>query len=107
MKKIKIFGMLLVISLAVFWITYLNPTLKIATGYTAKYLCSYEYLSNIDTENVIEALNFFPIKYISYEINKKEKRIEASLFGFVSKQTATYYERAICVDVCWVPPRQK
>ena len=107
MKKIKIFGMLLVISLAVFWITYLNPTLKIATGYTAKYLCSYEYLSNIDTENAIEALNFFPIKYISYEINNKEKRIEASYLALLPNKPPPIMKRAICVDVCWVPPRLK
>ena len=91
MKKLKIFWIIIAIGLVIVWINLLNPNLKIATGCTAKYLCSYTYLSNIDTENVIKALDFFPIKYISYEINKKEKKVEASLFGFISKQTATYY----------------
>ena len=44
---------------------------------------------------MIKALDFFPIKYISYEINKKEKKVEASLFGFISKQTATYYDMGL------------
>jgi len=92
MKKLKILGIIIAISFVIVWINLLSPTLKIATGYTAKYLCSYTYLSNIDVENAIRALDFFPIKYISYEINKKEKKVEASLFGFISKQTATYYD---------------
>ena len=95
MKKLKIFWIIIAIGLVIVWINLLNPNLKIATGYTAKYLCSYTYLSNIDTENVIKALDFFPIKYISYEINKKEKKVEASLFGFISKQTATYYDMGL------------
>lgn len=38
MKKLKFFCIIIALGLVILWINLLNPTLKIATGYTAKYL---------------------------------------------------------------------
>ena len=88
----KTIYLLLTISLSLGWIFYLNPTLKVATGYTSKYVCSHVFLSNITQNKINEALDFFPINLVQYSIDSENKKIESSFFGFIAKSTSSYYE---------------
>lgn len=93
MKKYigKIILVMLLVLLGIFWFTYLRPTLKIATGYTAKYVCSSTFLSNISKDNINAALDMMLVRDVSYSIDSVNKKVTASLFG-LAKQKATYYE---------------
>jgi len=81
----------LVLGLFVFWFYYLIPSLKVATGYAAKYACSHAFLSNIDKKNVENALDFFPVNLARYSIDEENKKVESSFMGFVAKKTAYYH----------------
>ena len=81
----------LLLLVGIFWFAYLRPTFKVATGYTAKYVCSSTFLSNISADNIKAALDILLVRDISYSIDSVEKQVTASLFG-LAKQKATYYE---------------
>ena len=85
-----ILGILLLL-LGIFWFSYLRPTLKIATGYTAKYVCSSTFLSNISADNIKAALDMMLVRDVSYSIDSVNKKVTASLFG-LARQKATYFE---------------
>ncbi|PWJ44830.1 serine hydrolase domain-containing protein [Sediminitomix flava] len=77
--------------LVIFWVTYIQPSLKVATGYAAKYMCSYTFLSNVSEKNIDNALQFFPMAYVDFDIDKENKTVKTSIFGIASQQ-ANYYE---------------
>ena len=95
MSKPLFIKLLLVVIVLLVWVYYLLPTLKVATGYAAKYTCSYLFLSNIHKENIDRALNFFPVKWVKRTIDNEKKQVKASFFGFIAKQTATYYQKGV------------
>lgn len=95
MSKPLFIKLLLVVIVLLVWVYYLLPTLKVATGYAAKYTCSYLFLSNIHKENIDRALNFFPVKWVKRTIDNEKKQVKASFFGIIAKQTATYYQKGV------------
>ena len=95
MSKALFIKLLLVVIVLLVWVYYLLPTLKVATGYAAKYTCSYLFLSNIHKENIDRALNFFPVKWVKRTIDNEKKQVKASFFGIIAKQTATYYQKGV------------
>jgi len=90
MKKRRLL-IVITIGLLIVWFTYINPILKAATGYAAKYTCSHTFLSNIDHKNVTRALDFFPVNYVSLSVDQEKKTVRASFAGFIGAQVATYY----------------
>lgn len=94
MKKhiLKIIIGILILLLSIFWFAYLRPSLKIVTGYTAKYVCSSTFLSNISDKNIDNALDLFLVRNAKYSIDSAKKQVKVSLFG-LAKQTAVYYEK--------------
>jgi len=83
---------ILVLSLFIFWLYCLNPSLKVATGYTSKYVCSHTFLSNIDQKNIENALDFFPVNFVQYSIDHENKKVKSSFLGFLAKKEASYFE---------------
>jgi CubicO group peptidase (beta-lactamase class C family) len=58
---------------------YLNSLLPIITGYPAKYLCSAVFISNRTPHDVEAAeLHFSFIKYVTNEVNYREKSVTSS-----------------------------
>ena len=90
MLTISILGILII---AFLWFTYLHPSLKVATGYTAKYVCSSTFLSNISHENIVRALDMFLVRNVTYTVDSIKKQVNASFLG-LGQQTAHYYENA-------------
>ncbi|WP_459212495.1 serine hydrolase domain-containing protein [Aquimarina rhabdastrellae] len=87
----RIITLLIVLGIVIAWQTYLLPTLKVATGYAAKYACSHQFLSNISKANVDASLDFFPTNLATRKIDEANKKVEVSFFGFLAKQTANFY----------------
>ncbi len=87
----KIIISILILVISIFWFTYLRPSLKIATGYTAKYVCSSTFLSNISNKKTESALNLFLIRSVKYSVDSTKMQVKASFLGLV-KQTASYYK---------------
>lgn len=71
----------------------------VATGYSAKYLCSHVFTSGQDAA---EAMAFFvkpvnPIfKMVSYEVDHEQREVTTRLFGFLRPTTAVYREDCGC-----------
>lgn len=80
-----------VLGVIIFWFTYLKPSLKIATGFTAKYTCSAIFISDLTTKNINSVRNDFLLKMVRTSIDHERKEVEASFFGW-AKQKAVYYE---------------
>jgi len=94
MKKSKLFSTVLVVIILIgvaFYIFYLAPSLKIASGYTAKYVCSATFVSGLEEEVINIDLDLFLVNKVKYTINREEKYVEASLFG-IGKHRAYYYQ---------------
>ena len=94
MKKGKLFPIILVVILlsgVAFYVYYLTPSLKIASGYTAKYVCSATFVSGLEEDVINIDLDLFLVNKVKYTINYEEKYVEASLFG-LGKHRAYYYQ---------------
>ena len=90
-QKLQIVGFIALLGLVLLWFLYLKPTIKVATGYTAKYVCSYTFLSDITTNHIKTALNFFPIRYVRYRVDVERKEVSAALLGIFGRQTVRFY----------------
>ncbi|MBI9034586.1 MAG: serine hydrolase [Bacteroidales bacterium] len=93
MKKVATLSIVIIV-FAVIYFFYAQPSFKIATGYGAKYLGSYTFLSNLPDTIVKKDLNFSIVKYANYEFNESERSMEAKLFGLVA-QEAQYHTSGI------------
>lgn len=78
---------------------YAYKAAPVATGYSAKYLCSHVFTSGQDAA---EAMEFFikpvnPIfKMVSYEVDHEQREVTTKLFGFLRPTTAVYREGCGC-----------
>ncbi len=85
MKKIVIVILLLVSIGGTYSYPNLSSTLNIATGFSAKNLCSGHFISGFDTDAIAtEALH--PIdssfQYLSYEVDENKQEVQTSIAGF-------------------------
>jgi len=94
MKKLFLLICITFIVIITFYKNYIYPTLRVASGYTAKYVCSSTFLSNITEDNIKNALDLFLVKNVKYEIDKDQKLVKTSLFG-IAKREAVYYNNGI------------
>lgn len=94
MKKriIRISLIALVLFLGFYTVNTLVPSIDIATGYVAKYSCSYTFIGKVKKDRIASNFTFFPINQIEIRVNKAKKYVEASLFGMFARR-AYYYEK--------------
>ncbi|MEL6537074.1 MAG: hypothetical protein AAFQ98_16755, partial [Bacteroidota bacterium] len=81
----------IVVAIVIVWTTFGKPNVMVATGYTAKYVCSATFLSDFSQENLDNILDLNFVRLVKYEVDQEKKQVSATLFG-LAKQTWTYYE---------------
>ena len=89
MKKILLgIVVFLVIALAAgYW--YMLPTFKVATGYTAKAVCSYHFLTGQDLDSLMTELPSNPlVPFLRPEIDETKGEATVTLWGWAAKQKA-------------------
>ena len=78
------------LSALLYAIYFLSDLLPIATGYSAKYICSCHFITGRDINEIHANDNaFFPVNYVSNSVNRKEKYLKSSLFGLFERKA--YY----------------
>ncbi len=76
---------------------YVGKRLPVATGYSAKYLCSCTFISNRNVDSVEKNdLNFSVIKFAKNKINYQEKSVTSKVLG-LAKSKAIYIDGLGCV----------
>lgn len=89
MKKILlgIAAFLVVALLAGYW--YMLPTFKVATGYTAKAVCSYHFLTGQDLDSLMTELPSNPlVPFLRPQVDETKGEALVTLFGWAAKQKA-------------------
>ncbi len=95
MKTIYIVLFILIIIILIGFI-YLQPRLKIITGYAAKSMCSCVFVANRTPESVLgQDLNFSFVKYAKAWVDENEKAAYSTVFG-LSKRKAVFREGLGC-----------
>jgi CubicO group peptidase (beta-lactamase class C family) len=78
---------------------YVSKRLPIATGYSAKYLCSAYFVSHRNQDSIEKNdLNFSVIKFAHNKINDEEKTVTSKVLG-LAKSKAIYIDGRGCVLV--------
>lgn len=80
-----ILGILLVGIFFVFRL-YVLPSMKIATGYATKYVCSATFISGLNDEIIKSDLDLTLVDKVKFTINYEEKYVEGTLFGIVQQR---------------------
>ena len=89
MKKILlgIFAFLIIALVAGYW--YMLPTFKVATGYTAKAVCSYHFLTGQDLESIMTELPSNPlVPFLRPQVDETKGEATVTLWGWAAKQKA-------------------
>jgi len=96
MKKLKYFILLIIIAALVYGFSYFVNRAPIFTGYAAKDLASWSFLTK-RTQADIEKndLDFFPVNLSHNVIHRKAKFVTGTFLG-MAKQTAVYREGLGC-----------
>ena len=90
MRRRRLWGIVILI-ISVFLAWYIHTSLKVATGYAAKYLCSHVLMAGLDEAVAKEGLSFFPMSYVSTRIDTVNRQVNASIVG-VARQVAYNYK---------------
>ena len=92
MKKVLYIVLVLIVAVFVYGAKYLLDRAPIFTGYSAKYIASYHYLSGRDQAEIEKNdLTFFPVNLAKNVINDKEKSVTGTFLG-TAEQKAVYHE---------------
>ena len=68
---------------------YMLPTFKVATGYTAKAVCSYHFLTGQDVDTIMTELPSNPlVPFLRPTIDETKGEASVTLWGWSAKQTA-------------------
>jgi len=89
MKKILlgITAFLVIALVAVYW--YMLPTFKVATGYTAKAVCSYHFLTGQDLDSIVAELPSNPlVPFLRPQVDETKGEATVTLWGWSAKQKA-------------------
>lgn len=88
MKKLFFLLVIILLVLAIAGLIFLQPQLKIATGYAAKKACSYHYISGRSLESITKVdLADFPLSLVSLDMARNADGVVASVLG-MQKATA-------------------
>ena len=87
MKK-SVKYLLVIVLVSVMYLGYtFYPVLNIVTGYASKNMASVVFLAKRDQSSAEKEDNgFIPINLASYEIDKKNKSVSASIFGLMERK---------------------
>src|SRR5512141_576253 len=92
MKKVKkiLLGIVAFLVLAlVAGYFYMLPTFKVATGYTAKAVCSYHFLTGQNLTSIMAELPSNPlVPFLRPEIDETKGEATVTLWGWAAKQKA-------------------
>lgn len=92
---IYIIAVIVLLPVLAFWF-YLYPRMPILNGIAAKEMCSCVFVANIPEDKVREQeMGFFPLTLSSIKINREEKSVTSTVWGFRPK-TAYYREGLGC-----------
>ena len=70
---------------------YMLPTFKVATGYTAKVVCSNHYLTGQSIETAMDELPDNPlVPFLRVRLDEEKGELSATLWGWAAKQKAIY-----------------
>ena len=70
---------------------YMLPTFKVATGYTAKVVCSNHYLTGQSIETAMAELPDNPlVPFLRVQLDEEKDELSATLWGWAAKQKAIY-----------------
>ncbi len=87
----------LLAALAVGYIRYLRPMLRVATGYTAKTVCSEHFVAGFPVEQVMADLPDNPlVPYLRVQVDPDTAQVRASLWGWLEPQRAIYRPNLGC-----------
>ncbi len=92
MKKILYILLVLFLAAFIYGAKYLMDRAPIFTGYSAKYVASYHYLSGRSQADIEHHdLTFFPVNLAKNVINKKEKSVTGTFLGMAAEK-AVYHQ---------------
>ncbi len=80
-------------------IYFLNSALIVGSGYSSKYLCSQVFLADRNPDLVFknDVLPTHPLfRFITNTVDRDNKTVTATAFGFLSKATAVYRDGCGC-----------
>ncbi len=82
---------ILLLALLVGGYGYMLPTFKVATGYTAKVICSNHYITGQSIDVAMAELPDNPlVPFLRAELDDEKKALSATLWGWAAKQKAIY-----------------
>lgn len=89
MKKILLGVTILLVVTFVAVYVYMLPTFKVATGYTAKAVCSYHFLTGQDLDSILAELPDNPlIPFLRPRVDEIKGEVTVTLWGWAAKQKA-------------------
>jgi len=84
---VGIISFLVIALVAGYW--YLLPTFNVATGYTAKAICSYHFLTGQDLKTILSELPSNPlIPFLRPQVDEAKGEATVTLWGWAAKQKA-------------------
>jgi hypothetical protein len=90
MKRILLGIIILLIIALIAGYLYMLPTLKVATGYTAKAVCSYHFLTGQDLDSIMAELPSNPlIPFLRPQINEAKGEVVVTLWGIIGPKNWT------------------
>lgn len=82
------------------------PKLVIMSGYTAKMACSCTFVAGLDEETIYnKELNFKPLKWMKFKIDREKQTATASVFG-LNPKIAVYRKGLGCALVTDIEPAE-
>jgi len=70
---------------------YMLPTFKVATGYTAKVICSNHFLTGQSVDTAMSELPDNPlVPFLRVKLDEEKGELSATLWGWAAKQKAIY-----------------
>ncbi len=101
MSRTRILGLLTLVALTVLaaagYRRYLRPMLRVATGYTAKTVCSEHFVAGFPVDAIMANLPDNPlVPYLRVQVDAERGQVRASLWGWVEPQTAVYRPNLGC-----------
>ncbi len=88
---------LLIVALGFGYTHYVRPMLRVATGYTAKMVCSEHFVAGFTVEQVLRDLPDNPlVPYLRVQVDEANGLATATLWGWLEGQTAIYRPNLGC-----------
>ncbi len=88
MKKIIIIFLMLLAGIGLYYYPTVSSTLNVATGFSAKNICSGYFISGFNADDIVEEA-LLPIddafNHVNYDIDEKTKSVTTDIFGLFER----------------------